>query len=149
MDMGYYPGDFEGFASKKVEKKRDTIFDENRFSSVPRPSIRIPNGTKDNGGSVVPKEVTKEDVAFQKEVINDEMDSIIGNNTWVLADLPLAPIFIRYDSAATFVKAYSQMYNGKSRHLGVRHSMIHELIKNGVISIEFMRIHNSLLRKLG
>nr|GEU86967.1 zinc finger, CCHC-type [Tanacetum cinerariifolium] len=31
------------------------------------------------------------------------------------------------------------MYNGKSRHLGVRHSMIRELITNGVISIEFVR----------
>ncbi|GJW53635.1 zinc finger, CCHC-type containing protein [Tanacetum coccineum] len=28
------------------------------------------------------------DVAFSKEAINDEMDSIMGNNTWVLADLP-------------------------------------------------------------
>ncbi|GJW00944.1 zinc finger, CCHC-type containing protein [Tanacetum coccineum] len=29
-----------------------------------------------------------QDVSFCKEVINDEMDSILGNNTWVLADLP-------------------------------------------------------------
>ncbi|GKB11399.1 zinc finger, CCHC-type containing protein [Tanacetum coccineum] len=29
-----------------------------------------------------------QDVAFWKEEINDEMDSILGNNTWVLADLP-------------------------------------------------------------
>ncbi|GKB42629.1 zinc finger, CCHC-type containing protein [Tanacetum coccineum] len=36
------------------------IFDENRFSSVPRPSLRIPNGTEDISGSLVPKEVTKE-----------------------------------------------------------------------------------------
>ncbi|GJZ46161.1 zinc finger, CCHC-type containing protein [Tanacetum coccineum] len=28
------------------------------------------------------------DVAFCKEAINDEIDSIMGNNTWVLADLP-------------------------------------------------------------
>nr|GEY00217.1 hypothetical protein [Tanacetum cinerariifolium] len=28
------------------------------------------------------------DVAFWKEAINDEMDFVIGNNTWVLADLP-------------------------------------------------------------
>ncbi|GJX33050.1 hypothetical protein Tco_0242905 [Tanacetum coccineum] len=40
---------------------------------------------------------------------------------------------------ATFEKAYSQMYNGNSKHLGVRHSMIRELIMNGVISIEFVR----------
>nr|GEW94326.1 zinc finger, CCHC-type [Tanacetum cinerariifolium] len=32
--------------------------------------------------------------------------------------------------------AYSQMYNGKSRHLGVKHSMIRELITNEVVSIE-------------
>ncbi|GJR90135.1 reverse transcriptase domain-containing protein [Tanacetum coccineum] len=34
-------------------------------------------------------EVTKsQDFAFWKEVIKDEMDSIMGNNTWVLVDLP-------------------------------------------------------------
>nr|GFC46729.1 zinc finger, CCHC-type [Tanacetum cinerariifolium] len=52
---------------------------------------------------------------------------------------PIAPISIRCDSVATLAKAYSQMYNGKSRHLGVRHSMIHELITNEVVSIEFVR----------
>ncbi|GJV96128.1 hypothetical protein Tco_1547705 [Tanacetum coccineum] len=40
---------------------RDAIFDENRFSSVTRPSQRsLVNGTKDFGGSVVLKEVTEE-----------------------------------------------------------------------------------------
>ncbi|GJU35294.1 zinc finger, CCHC-type containing protein [Tanacetum coccineum] len=53
---------------------------------------------------------------------------------------PIASISIRCDSAATLTKAYSQMYNRKSRHLGVRNSMIRELITNGVISIEFVRI---------
>ncbi|GKE20309.1 hypothetical protein Tco_1431821, partial [Tanacetum coccineum] len=57
---------------------------------------------------------------------------------------PIAPISIRSDSVATLAKAYSQMYNGKSRHLGVRHSMIHELITNGVVSIEFMRSQQNL-----
>ncbi|GKB78202.1 zinc finger, CCHC-type containing protein [Tanacetum coccineum] len=57
---------------------------------------------------------------------------------------PIAPISIRCDSAATLAKAYSQMYNGKSRHLGVRHSMIRELITNGVISIEFVRSQQNL-----
>ncbi|GJR42035.1 zinc finger, CCHC-type containing protein [Tanacetum coccineum] len=55
---------------------------------------------------------------------------------------PIAPISIRCDSAPTMAKAYSQIYNGKSRHLGVRHSMIRELIMNGVISIEFVRSQN-------
>ncbi|GJX66323.1 hypothetical protein Tco_0300666 [Tanacetum coccineum] len=57
---------------------------------------------------------------------------------------PIAPISIHCDSAATLAKAYSQMYNGKSRHLGVRHSMIRELIRNGVISIEFVRSQHNL-----
>ncbi|GKA30208.1 zinc finger, CCHC-type containing protein [Tanacetum coccineum] len=57
---------------------------------------------------------------------------------------PITPISIRCDSVATLVKDYSQMYNGKSRHLGVRHSMICELIKNGMISIEFMRSQQNL-----
>ncbi|GJR63060.1 zinc finger, CCHC-type containing protein [Tanacetum coccineum] len=85
-----------------IIESRDAIFDENRFSSVPRPSQRsLINGTEDIGGSVIPEEVTEEDdpktfdeamkshdVAFWKKAINDEMDSIMGNNTWVLADLP-------------------------------------------------------------
>nr|GEW13554.1 zinc finger, CCHC-type [Tanacetum cinerariifolium] len=50
---------------------------------------------------------------------------------------PMSPISIRYDSAATCAKTCSQMYNGKSRHLGVRHSMIRELITNVVVSTEF------------
>ncbi|GJS63265.1 zinc finger, CCHC-type containing protein [Tanacetum coccineum] len=31
---------------------------------------------------------------------------------------PITPISIHYDSAATLAKSYSQIYNGKSRHLG-------------------------------
>ncbi|GKA22091.1 zinc finger, CCHC-type containing protein, partial [Tanacetum coccineum] len=127
-----------------IIKSRDAIFDENRFSLVPRPSQRsLVNGTEDIDCSVVPEEVTEEvvqqpepefrkrkrnrtpkdfglefqlyliegtmdevsdqhsycfnveddpktfdeamksqDVAFWKEAINDEMDSIMGNNTW-------------------------------------------------------------------
>ena len=36
------------------------------------------------------------------------------------------------------------MYNEKSRHLGVRHSMIRELIMNGVVSIVFVRSQQNL-----
>ncbi|GJY90013.1 zinc finger, CCHC-type containing protein [Tanacetum coccineum] len=57
---------------------------------------------------------------------------------------PIAHISIRCDSASTLTKTYSQMYNGKSRHLGVRHSMIYELITNGVVSIEFVRSQKNL-----
>nr|GEX62204.1 zinc finger, CCHC-type [Tanacetum cinerariifolium] len=52
---------------------------------------------------------------------------------------PIAPISIRCDNAPIMARVYSQIYNGKSRHLGVRHSRVRELIRNGVISIEFVR----------
>nr|GEW01368.1 zinc finger, CCHC-type [Tanacetum cinerariifolium] len=61
---------------------------------------------------------------------------------------PIAPIFIHCDSVATLAKAYSQMYSGKSRHLGVRHSMICELITNVVVSIEFVRSQQNLVDHL-
>ncbi|KAL0303193.1 UNVERIFIED_CONTAM: Retrovirus-related Pol polyprotein from transposon TNT 1-94 [Sesamum radiatum] len=32
--------------------------------------------------------MTSRDVAFWKEAVNDEMDSLLANNTWVLTDLP-------------------------------------------------------------
>ncbi|GJS84144.1 zinc finger, CCHC-type containing protein [Tanacetum coccineum] len=139
----------DSVAINLIIESRDAIFDENRFSLVPRPSLSIPKGTEDIGGSVVPEVVTDEvvqqpesdhrkikmnrtpkdfrpefqlyliegtrdevsdqhsylfnveddpktfdeaiksqDIAFWKEEINDDMNSIMGNNTWVLADLP-------------------------------------------------------------
>nr|GEU38223.1 zinc finger, CCHC-type [Tanacetum cinerariifolium] len=99
----------ESVSINSIIESRDAIFNENRFSLVPRLSLRIPNGTEDIGGSVVLEEVAEEeqrmrsltntpitfneamksqDVAFWKEAINDEMDSIMGNNTWVLTNLP-------------------------------------------------------------
>nr|GEY37361.1 zinc finger, CCHC-type [Tanacetum cinerariifolium] len=139
----------ESISIDSIIESRDVIFDENRFSSVPRPSLRIPNGTKYIGGSVVLEEVNEEvvqqpepelkkrksnrtpknfgpefqlylikgtrdevsdqhsycfnveddpktfdkamksqDVAFGKKSTNDEMDSIMGNTTWVLTGLP-------------------------------------------------------------
>ena len=32
--------------------------------------------------------MTSRDSAFQKEAVNDEMNLILSNNTWVLVDLP-------------------------------------------------------------
>ncbi|XP_071709085.1 secreted RxLR effector protein 161-like [Rutidosis leptorrhynchoides] len=60
----------------------------------------------------------------------------------------IPPIGIHCDSAPTVAKAHSHMYNGKSRHLGVRHSMKRELITNGVISIDFVRSKQNLANHL-
>ncbi|GJV68924.1 retrovirus-related pol polyprotein from transposon TNT 1-94 [Tanacetum coccineum] len=50
----------ESVSINSLLKSRDAIFNENRFSSVPRPSLRILNETEDIGGSVVLEEVTEE-----------------------------------------------------------------------------------------
>ncbi|GKD34898.1 zinc finger, CCHC-type containing protein [Tanacetum coccineum] len=65
-----------------------------------------------------------------------------------LCSKPIAPISILCDKAPTLAKPYSQVYNGKSIHLGVSHSMIHELITNGVVSIEFVRSQQNLVDHL-
>nr|GEW96148.1 hypothetical protein [Tanacetum cinerariifolium] len=43
-----------------IIESRDVIFDENRFSSVSRPSLMIPNRTEDIGGSMALEEVNEE-----------------------------------------------------------------------------------------
>ncbi|GJW24657.1 reverse transcriptase domain-containing protein [Tanacetum coccineum] len=65
-----------------------------------------------------------------------------------VALVAVATISINGDSAATLAKAYSQMYNGKSRHLSVRHSMNCELITNGVVSVKFVRSLQNLVDHL-
>ncbi|GKA29945.1 zinc finger, CCHC-type containing protein, partial [Tanacetum coccineum] len=54
--------------------------------------------------------------------------------------MALAATVKEVECVATLAKVYSQMYNGKSRHLGVSHSLIRELIMNGVVSIEFVSL---------
>nr|GEW53161.1 zinc finger, CCHC-type [Tanacetum cinerariifolium] len=50
-----------------IIESNDAIFNENRFSSVSRISLRISNRTEDAGGSVVSQEVTEEVVTQQPE----------------------------------------------------------------------------------
>nr|GEW76849.1 hypothetical protein [Tanacetum cinerariifolium] len=52
-----------------IIESRDAIFNENRFSSVPRPSLGIPHGTEDIGDSVVPEEM---DVKI--DFLNNDLD---------------------------------------------------------------------------
>nr|GEU52297.1 zinc finger, CCHC-type [Tanacetum cinerariifolium] len=88
-----------------IIESRDAIFDENNFSSIPRPKDIIPNvqeSQMDGHTNDVPNEIPEPrkdlrtyneamqswDAAFWKEAIDDEIGSIMENNTWVLSDLP-------------------------------------------------------------
>ncbi|GJZ81426.1 zinc finger, CCHC-type containing protein [Tanacetum coccineum] len=99
------PNDFVSVNS--VIESRDAIFDENIFSSIPRPKDIVSSSNGTQGGDLpgeTPTEILKprrkedlktfdeamksRDVAFWKEAVDDEIGSIIENNTWVLSDLP-------------------------------------------------------------
>nr|GEY39352.1 zinc finger, CCHC-type [Tanacetum cinerariifolium] len=68
VDLRFYviePNDF--VAINSIIESRDAIFDENRFSSVPRPSQKsLEDETEYSGGLVVPKKVTHEIVQQSK-----------------------------------------------------------------------------------
>ncbi|GJZ94362.1 zinc finger, CCHC-type containing protein [Tanacetum coccineum] len=128
-------------AIHSIIESRDAIFDEKRFSLILRSSLRIPNGTNDIGGSVVPEEVTEEDdpktfdkamnsqdVAFWKEAINDEMDFIMGNNTWVLADLPL----VARISTIRLLIAMASIHNLIIHQLDVKTAFLNGKLEEGV-----------------
>nr|GEU35726.1 zinc finger, CCHC-type [Tanacetum cinerariifolium] len=70
-----------------IIESRIAIFDENHFSSIPRPKDIIPNfdeSQRDDHSNDVPSETLEP----RGEAIDDEIGSIMENNTWVLFDLP-------------------------------------------------------------
>nr|GFA85076.1 zinc finger, CCHC-type [Tanacetum cinerariifolium] len=67
-----------------IEGIRDEIFDQHSYFF----NVEDDPKTYDEA-------MKSQDVAFWKEAINDAMDSIIGNNTYVLTDLP--PAFLNGD----------------------------------------------------
>nr|GEW60295.1 hypothetical protein [Tanacetum cinerariifolium] len=109
-------------------ESRDAIFDENCFSSIPRPKDIIPNSVesqRDDHSDDAPSEIHKprkeedprtydeamqsHDVAFWKEAIDDEIGSIMENNTWVLSDLPLGckPLGFRQTKGIDYFDTYA------------------------------------------
>ncbi|KAG5527251.1 hypothetical protein RHGRI_028223 [Rhododendron griersonianum] len=57
---------------------------------------------------------------------------------------PMPPISIHCDSEATLSRAYSSTYNGKSRHISLRHDFVRQLIRDGVITIIYVRSSKNL-----
>ena len=57
---------------------------------------------------------------------------------------PMSPLSILCDSKTTLSKVYSHVYNGKSRHIGLRHAYVHQLIKDGVITVNYVQTNENL-----
>ena len=57
---------------------------------------------------------------------------------------PMPAISLYCDSQTTMSKAFSKMYNGKSRHISLRHEYVRQLISDGIISIIYVKSCNNL-----
>ena len=53
---------------------------------------------------------------------------------------PMSPIALHCDSEATLSRAYSQVYNGKSRHIELRHNYVRNLITDGALTIDYVKL---------
>ena len=70
----------------------------------------------------------------------------------LLGDISLwgssVPISLHCDSQAAIGVAKNYVYNGKRRHIRIRHGAVKQLLKNGVICLEFVRSERNLANPL-
>ena len=67
----------------------------------------------------------------------------------LLIDIPIftnsiASICIHCDCQAAIARAKNKIYNGKSQHIQLRHNIVRQLIGNGVMSLDFVRLERNL-----
>ena len=67
----------------------------------------------------------------------------------LLADVPFwgkqeTPISLHCDSQAAIGVTHNSVYNGKRRHIRIRHSAVKQLLKHGVISLQYVRSEKNL-----
>ena len=55
---------------------------------------------------------------------------------------------MRCDSQAAIAKVKSKIFNGKNRHISLRHNIARQLLESGVISLEFVRLELNLVDHL-
>ena len=59
-------------------------------------------------------------------------------------DKPLPSISLHCDSQVAITCARNKIYNGKKRHVCLRHNIVRQLISNGVIATKFVRSEKNL-----
>ena len=66
-----------------------------------------------------------------------------------LEDMPMWMKFVPFicihcDSKLAIGRAQSHMYNGKSRHIRRRHNIVRQLLSNGILSIDFIKLKENI-----
>jgi len=57
---------------------------------------------------------------------------------------PMPPISLHYDSQATLSRVYSKSYNGKSRHISLRHNTVRQLLEEDIITVDYVKSYTNL-----
>ena len=52
---------------------------------------------------------------------------------------------IHCDSQVTLARAYNGVYNGKSRHISLRHEYVRQLIQSEIVTISYVRSSENLV----
>ena len=52
---------------------------------------------------------------------------------------PLPPFSIHCDSQATLSRVYSKSYNGKSRHISLRHNTVRQMLEEDIITVAYIK----------
>ncbi|PHT39000.1 hypothetical protein CQW23_22573 [Capsicum baccatum] len=84
------------------------------------------------------------------------LDKVGEEAEWLwnfLKDIPycpnlVAPLCIHCDSQAAIGREGSMMYNGKSRHIQLRHNIVRELLSSGIIIIDYVKSKDNVLDPL-
>jgi len=56
-----------------------------------------------------------------------------------LGDKPIPSISLHCDSQSAIATAKNKTFNGKNRHIQLRHNIVRQLLKDGVISIDYVK----------
>jgi len=56
----------------------------------------------------------------------------------------MSPVSLHCDSQAAIGIAKNSVYNGKKRHIRIRHGAVKQLLKHGVIFLEYVRSKRNL-----
>ncbi|XP_015160591.1 putative disease resistance protein RGA1 [Solanum tuberosum] len=72
---------------------------------------------------------------------------------WLLAHIPLIKdvlphVFIHCDCQAAIAIAKNKSYNCKSRHMKLRHDVVKQLLRDGIISIDYVKSEMNLAYSL-
>ncbi|KAL6323772.1 hypothetical protein AAG906_002240 [Vitis piasezkii] len=126
---------FEHFGCKPLKKNREHSVAQIEYAQIIGSLMYLMN-------------CTRLDIAY---AVVDMFSSLVGvqilgslPSKLALLDIPLwtrptLSVYMRCDSQATIAKAKSKIFNGKNKHIRLRHNIVQQLLETGIIFLEFVR----------